>query len=713
MQNAAAFLLAPARPGAMPDMRPGETELQDAPLPEDSEASFDVAFGLAVPPVISDPAVTAQLPALPLLIATSHGAPGADNGALPMAEVVGPLVGVSDRLDDPPARFPYVFDRGSVVVLPAEVPTDVVFPAIVGAIGPTVDHPGQVIGGHRVARAPSAETVSAASQADLSEGGRDLARDLTDANPSIALPASAVFGPPPLAADPAPAPAVHGAVSKGREVGREGVNEAPPVAIPLTAPVLPEHPAAAIAASPPPPLPGPGGTPAEGHAAPPVRSDPGGLAAEAGPPASFPAAGGRPLAPILPPGASELRLRALSFEQVPTESVSAGPPVRSLPDSAVTVPVVLPPPAAGLPVVAVPHTPELVERFPILAPQLTPGILASVHGDAPAVDPAAPSDLTFAGHTGGVLRHEEDRALAIPTPMVAEEPRNTPSTAVGTATPPNPVLLPVPATSLTAEERSALRPGTTETTPPPVPTAPPTVLWPAAPKHLLADERTSYQVADRVEGPKAAVTADTVPVVRLAAAVVRPEVPTADLSMMVPAAAPAPEASPLFSDPVSEGLGLLALSPSRTEASPAGPGSAAPGPASAAPVLQQVTGALSGSPAPVTELRLSPEELGSVRIEVTTEGDKVAMVVAAERQDTLDLLRRNADRLMADLRDAGFARLDLSFGAWSGPSGEERPSDIPSAALSVDEMSESTAALATTGSATSRAATAAGLYLRI
>ncbi len=166
-------------------------------------------------------------------------------------------------------------------------------------------------------------------------------------------------------------------------------------------------------------------------------------------------------------------------------------------------------------------------------------------------------------------------------------------------------------------------------------------------------------------------------------------------------------------DPVAEGLALLAVATSRTEASPSAPGSAAPGTPAAAPVLQQVTGALSGPLAPVTELRLSPEELGSVRIEVTTDGDKVAMVVAAERQDTLDLLRRNADRLMADLREAGFARLDLSFGAWSGPSGGERSQDIPSPAPSVEEIPEIAAALAATGPATPRAATAAGLYLRI
>lgn len=85
-----------------------------------------------------------------------------------------------------------------------------------------------------------------------------------------------------------------------------------------------------------------------------------------------------------------------------------------------------------------------------------------------------------------------------------------------------------------------------------------------------------------------------------------------------------------------------------------------------APVLGQVTGAVQQARAGITELRLSPEELGAVRIDLATEGDRASLVISAERQDTLDLMRRNADRLAGDLRAAGFQQLDLSFGRWSG-----------------------------------------------
>lgn len=105
-----------------------------------------------------------------------------------------------------------------------------------------------------------------------------------------------------------------------------------------------------------------------------------------------------------------------------------------------------------------------------------------------------------------------------------------------------------------------------------------------------------------------------------------------------------------------------------------------------APVLAQVTQATAEAAPGVTDLRLSPEELGSVRIELRTEGDRVTVAISAERQDTLDLMRRHADRLAGDLRAAGFAQLDLSFGRWSGqgqnpdqggPQAGARPADLP------------------------------------
>ncbi len=64
------------------------------------------------------------------------------------------------------------------------------------------------------------------------------------------------------------------------------------------------------------------------------------------------------------------------------------------------------------------------------------------------------------------------------------------------------------------------------------------------------------------------------------------------------------------------------------------------------------------------ELLLDPVELGRVRFEFTTTGDRVQVTLSVERPETLDLLRRHADALRAEFRDAGIDSSTLSFGTW-------------------------------------------------
>lgn len=61
------------------------------------------------------------------------------------------------------------------------------------------------------------------------------------------------------------------------------------------------------------------------------------------------------------------------------------------------------------------------------------------------------------------------------------------------------------------------------------------------------------------------------------------------------------------------------------------------------------------------EIRLSPEELGRVKLSMVP-GD-VGMIVqlVAERAETLDLLRRHVDLLATDLQDLGYSGLEFSF----------------------------------------------------
>lgn len=101
--------------------------------------------------------------------------------------------------------------------------------------------------------------------------------------------------------------------------------------------------------------------------------------------------------------------------------------------------------------------------------------------------------------------------------------------------------------------------------------------------------------------------------------------------------------------------------------------------AAAEPVLRQVVGALPPRPGAaaqgMAELALSPPELGSVRMVFATTEAGLSVLVTADRPETQDLLRRNADLLLRDLRDAGHAAVTLDF--TGGSDGRRTPPDAP------------------------------------
>ena len=74
------------------------------------------------------------------------------------------------------------------------------------------------------------------------------------------------------------------------------------------------------------------------------------------------------------------------------------------------------------------------------------------------------------------------------------------------------------------------------------------------------------------------------------------------------------------------------------------------------------------------EIELSPEGLGRVRFHILHQGNAVQVVLAAERADTADLLRRNADQLAQEFRQSGLQGAQIDFGGWSGQRGDQRPS---------------------------------------
>ena len=101
---------------------------------------------------------------------------------------------------------------------------------------------------------------------------------------------------------------------------------------------------------------------------------------------------------------------------------------------------------------------------------------------------------------------------------------------------------------------------------------------------------------------------------------------------------------------------------------------AAPGSPFAHPVSQLILKAAHPDRLRTVELSLSPEELGKLRFDIVAHGDRLAVMVFAERPEALDLLRRHGDQLLQELRLAGFTQSSLNFGDWSQRSGRSTAS---------------------------------------
>ena len=75
-----------------------------------------------------------------------------------------------------------------------------------------------------------------------------------------------------------------------------------------------------------------------------------------------------------------------------------------------------------------------------------------------------------------------------------------------------------------------------------------------------------------------------------------------------------------------------------------------------------------------TEIALSPEELGHVRLSMQADAqnpERMVVMLTFDRPETLDLFRRHADQLADALREAGYSGADISFGR----SGDENARD--------------------------------------
>ncbi len=112
------------------------------------------------------------------------------------------------------------------------------------------------------------------------------------------------------------------------------------------------------------------------------------------------------------------------------------------------------------------------------------------------------------------------------------------------------------------------------------------------------------------------------------------------------------------------------------------------------PAERQILAAIIASPSGRTEILLDPQDLGRVRLSL--EGDESALVltIQADRVDTADLLRRNADLLVEEFREAGYQNLTFSFSDQGRAAADDQPAghdfgtdDAPPAANLVADLS--------------------------
>lgn len=390
------------------------------------------------------------------------------------------------------------------------------------------------------------------------------------------------------------------------------------------------------------------------------------------PPAPADASGPQRTEAVVPPTVASPSPVLGSEIPVP-EATRAAPPA--------TVALALPPvpssdlpPAAPLAAAPAPGAPEGAAPDPLVARQ-DAARQAAAQPSPPATTPAAPPDKTkvlqaaepppaASGPSAPPSKEALPAAAAAPGAASAAAP---PAAAAGAAM----VVTVRPAPPPAAPRTAAADPATT--TPPPAPqTAAPAGTMAAAPTasgalpaltaSLPRDRRT--QVEGATEEARHVPPAPATPP--------QGEVTTAERRedagvprLPEPAAAAAADRPPP-TETAETPLRLVETEPGRAQdpASPRGPdtGTAPQRTDQARGVAEQLSGAIRAASDGTVELQLSPEELGRVRLTLHMAEGAVTLNVAADRPETLDLIRKNVDLLARDLREQGFGSLNLSFG---------------------------------------------------
>lgn len=106
------------------------------------------------------------------------------------------------------------------------------------------------------------------------------------------------------------------------------------------------------------------------------------------------------------------------------------------------------------------------------------------------------------------------------------------------------------------------------------------------------------------------------------------------------------------------------------------------------PVPQQLAAAVTGAADGRVEIRLDPEELGRVVLQMQSDGDRISLTITTERAETSDLLRRHLQELAQEFRALGYRSIDLGFGGGDGARNGAGGGQATPAALPTDASDE-------------------------
>lgn len=137
---------------------------------------------------------------------------------------------------------------------------------------------------------------------------------------------------------------------------------------------------------------------------------------------------------------------------------------------------------------------------------------------------------------------------------------------------------------------------------------------------------------------------------------------------------------------VTDSVGSLATDGLVSERNPPESLRARSSPPLSIPVHAQISEAIRAAKGSAIEVNLAPEELGKLRISMSLTDLGMTVYVTAERQETLDLLKRNIDLLAQDLSENGFETLRFEFADHPG-SGDTENSDAPLASAVPEDPS--------------------------